>query len=232
MMIFTKSCLQTINDWQRGGNHKQKVKRGENLKREALVLPDKFRVCDVCCYRQEAHQKDRVWQLLADNKLSETIASWTTDISVAKAFKGGVPPQDLIGVIFSIKPPAASVILNLSAVYDSKEFGSAVDKFRNEIDRFHDGIGKYENSQLEVVLELESLTKAQVLSYGGYSSSRDRLRIDGRIPTQEELAEFDALCVEAGISLGPWWLSAEGTQKVLSRMDPHITRLKAKGPKS
>lgn len=108
----------------------------------------------------------------------------------------------------------------------------SLDKFRNEIDWFHDGIGKYENSQLEVVLELESLTKAEILLYGGYSSSRDRLRIDGRIPTQEELAEFDALCVEAGITLGPWWLSADGTQKVLSRMEPQITRLKAKGPNS
>jgi hypothetical protein len=225
-MTFTKDCLQAINDWQRGGNHKQKLKRGQKLKREALLLADKFRTCDKNCFRQEAHQKGRVWQLLADNKLPETIAAWTTDLTVAKAFKGGVPPHDLQGVIFSLLPPAGSIIVNLAALYADSNFLSAINTFKSEIVGFSDGIGRYWNSQQEIVLEVGSLTTQEVLFYGGYSSSRDRLRIDGRTPTQEELEEFDALCLDAGITLGSWWLSADGTQKVLSRMKPHISRLK------
>ena len=44
-----------------------------------------------------AHEKDRVWQLLAENKLPETIASWTSSHDVARYFKGGVPPEPLKG---------------------------------------------------------------------------------------------------------------------------------------
>jgi len=90
--IFTRDLVQAVSDWQRGGSHDQKVKRGQRLKAVATLLPDHFRACTTTCFRQEAHEKGRVWQLLADNHLPETIASWTTDIAIAKAFKGGVPP--------------------------------------------------------------------------------------------------------------------------------------------
>jgi hypothetical protein len=66
---FTRDCVQAVNDWQHGGDHRQKVRRGEKLKQEALVLPREFRPCDALCFRQKAHPKGRVWQLLADNKL-------------------------------------------------------------------------------------------------------------------------------------------------------------------
>ena len=44
-----------------------------------------------------AHEKDRVWQLLSENKLPETIASWTSSHDVARYFKGGAPPEPLKG---------------------------------------------------------------------------------------------------------------------------------------
>jgi hypothetical protein len=50
-----------------------------------------------------------------------------------------------------------------------------------------------------------------------------------RKPTAKDLAEFDALAKQAGITPGgEWWLSESGTQAVLNRMQPHITRLKQK----
>src|ERR1700677_2875515 len=55
---FTLQLLQAINDWQRGGDHKQKVKRGAKLKQFAAGLPEKFRTCSATCYRQEAHEKE------------------------------------------------------------------------------------------------------------------------------------------------------------------------------
>lgn len=58
-------------------------------------------------------RKNRVWQLLVDNHLPEIIASWTIDIAIAKAFKGGVSPPGLHGVIFKITPPKDSVVRNL-----------------------------------------------------------------------------------------------------------------------
>ena len=181
-VTFSLDCVQAVNDWQRGGDHRQKVRRGEKLKQEALALPEAFRTCTQRCFRQEAHAKGRVWQLLADIGLPETIAAWTTDLAVAKHFKSGVPPHDLQGVIFALVPPAGAVVANLAALYADADFLAAVETFKPEIGGFEEGIGKYGGSQHEVVLELGSLTTAEVCSYGGYSSSRARLRINGRVP--------------------------------------------------
>jgi len=227
-VTFSLDCVQAVDDWQRGGDLRQKVRRGEKLKQEALALPEAFRTCTQRCFRQEAHAKGRVWQLLADERLPETIAAWTTDLAVAKHFKSGVPPHDLQGVIFALVPPAGAVVANLAALYADADFLAAVETFKPEIRGFEEGIGKYGGSQHEVVLELGSLTTAEVCSYGGYSSSRDRLRINGRVPTQDELAEFDAVCAEAGVALGPLWLTEAGTRNVLARMHPHIVRLREK----
>jgi hypothetical protein len=78
------------------------------------------------CYRQELHEKDRVWQLLAENKLPETIASWTSSHDVARYFNGGVPPEPLKGVTFRFAPWAGQVIVNLEALYADPTFKNAI----------------------------------------------------------------------------------------------------------
>jgi hypothetical protein len=143
-----------VSDWQRGGDHDQKVRRGRRLKEWAAELPPRFRECYTTCFRQEAHQKDRTWQLLADGHLLEEIASWTTDLDVAKRFKGGVPPPGLRGLIFSIMPPAEAVVLNLNTLFADLAFCDAVETHRPNVTGFGDGIGRWRESQREVVLEL------------------------------------------------------------------------------
>lgn len=227
---FTLEILQAINDWQRGGDHKQKVKRGAKLKQASQALDSRFRTCTITCYRQEAHEKDRVWQLLADEKLSETIAAWTTDLATAKHLKGGVPPLGLQGVIFEIVPPAGSVILNLKEVYNAAEFHSEIAAQKSKIVGIGDGIEKYGSSQHEVILELGKLTPNQIFSYGGYASDRVTLaqEIFGRKPTAQDLLDFDALCAKANISqAGDWWLGPNGTKNVLARVEPQVSKLKA-----
>src|SRR4051794_20488505 len=92
---FTIEILQALNDWQRGGDHKQKIRRGARLKKSIASLPVRFRTCQVVCYRQEAHSQGRTAQLLLDRQLPETITGWTTDLTIAKQFKGGIPPVGL-----------------------------------------------------------------------------------------------------------------------------------------
>lgn len=60
--IFTRNLIQTVSDWRRGGSHDQKVKRGDHLKTAVALLPEHSWTC---AFRQEAREKDRVWQLLA-----------------------------------------------------------------------------------------------------------------------------------------------------------------------
>jgi hypothetical protein len=227
---FTRDLIQAVNDWQRGGDHRQKVQRGVRLKECAAALPASLRECDVACFRQEAHQKDRTWQLLADNCLPETIAAWTTDVQVAKTLKGGVPPLGLQGVIFKLIPPRGSVVLNIAELYKNPDFLNVVERHRPNIVGFHDGIGRWGGSQSEVVLELDNPKSAEVFSYGGFSPNREVLAELWlqRKPTSEDLANFDALSAEAGAVPGPWWLSQAGTQAVLRRIEPHLERLREK----
>lgn len=229
MSEFTLEIIQAINDWQRGGDHKQKLRRGARLKDECSKLPQQYRTCDLPCYRQEAHEKDRVWQLLADEMLPETIAAWTTSVEVAKEFKGGVPPDGLQGVIFELKPPPDLVVVNLEAVYADRRFHEACERFRDQVSAYGDGIGRYGDSQAEVVLEISNLEPAQVRHYGGFSSSREEIAeiFFSRRPTLEDLDVFDKLCTAAGVVSGAWWLSPSGTRAVLRRIQPEIDRLRA-----
>jgi hypothetical protein len=119
---YSLAFVQAVNDYQCGGDS---AKKAERLLPLCKDLPAQFRSCAEICYRQEAQDQKRVWDLLADTKLPMRYSSWTTDIKVAKALKGGVTPNSQ-GVILRIKPPAGSVILNLAELYRDTEFNSAV----------------------------------------------------------------------------------------------------------
>lgn len=219
MSQFTLEVLQAISDWQRGGSHEQKVRRGVKLKDVSRTLDAKFKSCERPCYRQEAHEKDRVWQLLADGALPETIAAWTIDLETAKEFKGGVPPTDRQGIVFEITPPAGSVVINLVEVYQDAGFQQPVTNHRSQIDGFAQGIGRYGDTQNEVVLELGKLSQAHIYCYGGFASGRAVLAKDyfQRSPTEQDLKVFDEVCARAGIPpTGEWWLTPEGTRNVFS----------------
>jgi len=226
--LFTRDAIQIVSDWQRGGNHHQKILRGQRLKELSGGLPKRFREFDAICFRQEAHEKDRTWQLLACRRLPEEIAAWTTDLDVARNFKGGVPPPGFNGVIFSVKPPPDAVIINLNALFADPEFRAAVEVHRSKVIGFADGTGRWGISQMEVVLEFDRVEPARVVSYGGFSADRKTLAAlnFGREPTSADLTAFDALMTEAGIEPGQWWLSTKGTRAVLQRIEPHIQRLK------
>ena len=149
---------------------------------------------------------------------------------MAKQFKGGVPPPEWRGVIFKLIPPPGTVILNLVALFADAGFLAAMEAHRSSIVGFHDSIGRWRDTQGEVVLELGSLDPATVYSYGGFSSDRETLAAlqFQRKPTTEDLAAFDAQSRNAGVTPGEWWLSPSGTQAVLKRIEPHFPRLRAK----
>jgi hypothetical protein len=88
MSSTTGNVVAITATWQQ-----TKVKRGNKLKQLAADLPDRFRTCSEICYRQEALEKDRIWQLSCGGSLPETIAAWTIDLAVARDFKNGVPPD-------------------------------------------------------------------------------------------------------------------------------------------
>ncbi len=152
--------------------------------------------------------------------------SWTTDLEVAKAFKGGVTPNGQ-GVIIQVNPPPGSAILNLVELYKDAEFRSAVESYKYRISRFGDGIGRYRHTQAEVILDLETDTPASVYCFGGFANAQELARsIYHRTPTSEEIQAIENDLFEAGTHTSGWWLSHEGSLAVWRRIQPKLTELK------
>jgi hypothetical protein len=218
--VLTLPLLQAVNDWQRGGDHNQKVRRGNALKAACLSLPTQYRQPPALCYRQESHKEDRTWQLLIDNELPETIAAWSLSLDVVQTFKGGIPPPDQRGIIFQIAPEPDQVIANIAALYADPEFLETAQARKLEISGYYSGIGDYGNAQQEVVLELGSLDRATIHLYGGFAGTLDQLITEfeaqqGRPPDTQELALIQSFVGQ------PRWLSPEGTFGAVSRTLGH-----------
>lgn len=225
---FTTEFIQAVSDWQRGGDLQQKRRRGARLKELSADIDERFRKCGLVTYRQIALEKGSIWNLIAERKLPETRSAWTLSPAVAKIFKGGVPPEGWQGVIVALKPPAGSVVLNLDAIYRSKEFLATLDRDKGLITGYADGAGRYGGTQSEVILEIESLDSSDIYALGGYSADRDtliRMMFDSE-PTPELVRWFEQNSRKAGVGPGPMWLEGDPLQRVMERMQPHIERLK------
>lgn len=230
---FTLEFLQAISDWQRGGDAKQNMKRGAKLGEVCATIPDRYRSCLLCCFRQVALPKGGVWKLIGENRLPEKISSWTLDIEIAKGFKGGVPPQgqDYQGVILCVRPEPGSVIINLRELYQDPAFCSALEQHKGSIVAYHDGAGRYGNTQSEVVLEVASVTQQDIYSMGGHSSPFEKLVEEAAKQTYGNNAtpeQREALLLKAEhvrSQAGPKWLTPEATQLVLEKVKPHAKRL-------
>jgi len=230
---FTLPIIQSINNWQRGGDPKQKQRRGLKLKEECARLPAQFTSAKLVCFRQIALLKGPVWNLMADEEINETISAWTFNVDLAKGFKGGVPPegQGYQGVIVCRDPKTARVVVNLREVYRDARFTKAVTDLRSQIDGYGVGMGEYGDSQDEVILEVNSMPRSDVYSFGGHSSAFDDLvlvaarQAFGEHPTPDELQSFYRKVETERVHAGPNWLTLEATQRVLKKMEPHVNWL-------
>ena len=230
---FSLEILQAVSDWQRGGDKIQNIRRGMSLKAACRTLPEDYRICSLCCFRQIALPKGGVWNLIGDDRLPEKISSWTLNIEVAKEFKGGVPPdgQDFQGVILCVKPDPARVIVNLRELYKDPEFSEAMNRNELAIKGYSDGAGRYGTVQSEVVLEIDSVSQQDIYSLGGHSSPFDQLvdvaaeEIYGRPPTEEERNALSLRSEHIRAKAGPTWLNPLATQRVLERIKPQAKKL-------
>lgn len=226
--VFTLELLQAINDWQRGGNAKEKNERGKKLREVATGLPEKFRQTNVTCYRRLKLHKSSVWNLGTDEELAETVSAWTESEVVAMGFKGGVPEPGSLGVIFKINPDAGNAVLNLSRLYKDEGFQKALTENKGKIAGFELGIGKYGNTQEEVVIENGSVQLDSMHAWGGFLSNEEDLATQfyGRKPTKEEMEAFKKLMEERGHKSGPKWLKTpDAVKRISAKLVTHAERL-------
>lgn len=231
---FSLPLLQAVNDWQLGGDEKTARKRGLALRDACESLPPEFKAVPSVCFRQIALGKRSVWDLLGEMSLAEKISSWTLDLTLAKDFKGGVPPegQGFQGVIFERAAASGEVVVNLWALYRDARFQEAIDRHKGSISRYHAGIGRYGNTQSEVVLRIDALDEDDIHSLGGHSSSFDELvgkaafTIYGGLPTASQVAELKAQVRELAPVAGARWLERDSTHRVLARIRPRASELR------
>ena len=222
MTKYTLKLIQAVNDWQRGGSVNQKIKRGAALKEAVAEIPIKFRQTSDRCYRQITLSEQHLRRVGTKYELLETVSSWTKCERIAKDFKGGVPAKGgYQAVIFSIIPPTGSVILDLAALYAEEEFQAAVEKYKDHIDAFYDGIDRYRNSQQEVIIEIDRVSLSALYCWGGYSSPAARLAemFFCRSPSAQERIWFQKLMAKSEIQAGAYWLC---TPKAVARVNERL----------
>lgn len=203
--MFDINLLQAISDWQLGGDATAKKIRGDRLKILVTDLPAEFKSCSASCYRRLSLSKGAVWQVGTEYALEETISSWTLNLEIAQAFKGGVPAKGYQGAIFTQQPSTHEVIINLNALFSNAEFQLAVSQRRSEIKNFDRGIGRYGNSQCEVVLSLEKLPLNSVHCWGGYVGDEESFK--GMLPEGETMESFKKRLESSSFNFNePHWL--------------------------
>jgi hypothetical protein len=88
------------------------------------------------------------------------------------------------------------------------------------VNRFNDGIGRWKNSQKEVVIEITDLPLGSLYAYGGYSSNEEKLaaKLFGRTPNSGEMQTFRELMKASGLKSGAYWLSTPDAVARASQM--------------
>ncbi|MBU0725403.1 MAG: hypothetical protein KJ904_11155 [Alphaproteobacteria bacterium] len=165
--------------------------------------------------------------------MPEKISSWTFDLDVAKALKGGVPPegQGYQGIILCVSPPFGSVVVNLDELYKDSDFTLALEQHKGNITGYHDGSGRYGSNQREIVLEVASVAPQDIYSMGGHSSPFDvfvdkaAMLTYGRPATPDEREALMLKVEHVRSEAGPKWLSPQATQRVLMNIKPHAEQL-------
>lgn len=227
--MFSVELLQAINDWQRGGDAPTKRRRGERLKSLAASLPPRFREVAAPCYRRLALAKGPVFDLGERLALPEAISAWTLDLNVAKEFKDGVPEPGWHGVIFQLSPEPGQVVVNLDAVYSDPGFVTECELRKREVTDYPAGIGRYGNSQREVLIEVPEITIDSVIALGGFApqSHIDSLVqecLDRPLSEDEARAFEDATAHARGLP-GDWWLMGDGKDRVVAKWKQEAQRL-------
>jgi len=217
---YPTTLLQALEDWL---NHDPAARLAQvaKLRVELEHVDPGFKRCTVQCYRRIDFPKDPdenprgvplpLLDLLHTGKLAESVSSWTTNPSVAKAHLEGVQ-ADATCVIFKRDPSPSEVWVNLSDLVNAPAFHRALQGGSFPAIRY------WMTRESEVVLEVAHVTPADVYAWGGFASNADQLR---------EAAEVEGLSPEEIVRLEPqlhsaadqeWWLSEERSKALALRM--------------
>ena len=214
-MEYTLDFIQTVNDWQAYGMRERKNEIAQKLR--SFSIDDHLKKCDKPCYRItdfRNHVKERsIFDAFLNQRILFGVTSWTTDYKVAQNFyKEGIPLYPYEGINYIIKiTNCSNIILNIESLYSDTAFIKACEKHKKNIKEYSKGIGRFGNTQKEVILDIESVSVDNIYAFWGTSSSKEKfyekyisdltqvVKISGGKITWEYIDKF----LEEHI--GPYW---------------------------
>lgn len=223
---FSIPFIQAVNDWLVHPTE-------ENARRLAKLsesLPDVFKTRSKHVFRRVDLNKKSVWDLFADKRLGEKISSWTENINVACSHRG--IPEGLQAALFRIPPGRGTTIVNISRLFGPGGFRVACTMQEMEISNYDYGIGAFDNSEEEVLVEVSHLHFEDLIGLMEKSSSEVDLVYRagkekyGRMAYADEQRALLARMRWSGRKPGWNWLSEEGVSRVLQGIAKKIEVLK------
>ena len=176
-MEYTLDFIQTVNDWQAYGMRERKNEIAQKLR--SFSIDDHLKKCDKPCYRItdfRNHVKERsIFDAFLNQRILFGVTSWTTDYKVAQNFyKEGIPLYPYEGINYIIKiTNCSNIILNIESLYSDTAFIKACEKHKKNIKEYSKGIGRFGNTQKEVILDIESVSVDNIYAFWGTSSTKE-----------------------------------------------------------
>lgn len=216
--MFTPKLLEAIGRWQRGWREDQDLREelSEALKKEARLLPEKFRSVGSTCYRKRFLHKGEMVDLVLRDERPEGVTSWTTDKLFAERFKGHLRDGAISAGIFAHDPIDDDVVINIPELWANEDFVTAADAFSDSDEDWAKALHHFRDTQKEIVLEVP-LRGSEIIGLSGVASPFDDLCDREGIPEEERDRLFKSL-VDGGTYPGePIYTSPEGAQRVIHR---------------
>jgi hypothetical protein len=217
MAIFTDSLLRAIGGWQHGWRELQSRREelAKKLQAAAESLPLEFRSVEVPCYRKRFIHKGELVDLILKNEREEGITSWTTNLKYAERFKGLLRPEAVSAAIFCHVPSAKEVVVNIDALWKSKEFIAAAEEYKKKGGRNVEALFHFRDTQGEVVLQTP-LRGSEVIALTGISSPFDELCDRANIPEGRRDEIFRKLIEDGTYPGEPGFTTVTGAQNVIA----------------
>ena len=218
-MVFSDDFLKALGAWQRGWreNQDQREILSAELKKTSVDLPREFKTVEQPCFRKRFLHKGELVDIIFADEKKEGIVSWTIKREFAERFKGLIKPDAVSGAIFEHYPKKEEVIVNVCALWMSKDFISAADAFKEKDPGSAEPLFHFKNIQGEVVLE-SSLKGSEIIALTAVSSPFDELCDQAKIPEADRDKLFADLAKQ-GIYAGELrYTSEQDAQRAIASM--------------
>jgi len=215
-MIFSDDFLNILGAWQKGWKEDQAVRLqlAEKLKSAVKTIPDEFKQINQSCYRKRFLHHGELFEIIMVDEKYEGLTSWTIFQKYAENFKGLQKPDAVSAAIFEHVPEEHEVILNISALWQSKPFICAAEKYKENNGENSSAIFHFKASQGEVILSAP-LKGSEIVALTGASSPFDELCDKADIPENERDEYFKKLIDIEQYPEILKYTSKEGTQRVI-----------------